>query len=128
MLYALLFQLTPPPSLLFFFFFNDTATTEIYTLSLHDALPSSDVVCRPSRCRWFSAYQSLQPSPIEPDWCPASAPSSVPTYRFDRPWVYSCWITPASKSPSRHGPSNASLIGSHRNIPLHGGIPSGSVS
>ena len=25
--------------LLFFFFFNDTATTEIYTLSLHDALP-----------------------------------------------------------------------------------------
>src|SRR2546427_10303706 len=26
-------------SCLFFFFFNDTATTEIYTLSLHDALP-----------------------------------------------------------------------------------------
>src|SRR3712207_9185043 len=25
--------------LVFFFFFNDTATTEIYTLSLHDALP-----------------------------------------------------------------------------------------
>src|SRR5258708_24601881 len=29
----------------FFFFFNDTATTEIYTLSLHDALPIS----RPGR-------------------------------------------------------------------------------
>src|SRR5258707_8944428 len=27
-----------------FFFFNDTATTEIYTLSLHDALPISTVV------------------------------------------------------------------------------------
>src|SRR2546428_6301380 len=27
----------------FFFFFNDTATTEIYTLSLHDALPISEV-------------------------------------------------------------------------------------
>src|SRR5437016_9845321 len=27
---------------LFRFFFNDTATTEIYTLSLHDALPISD--------------------------------------------------------------------------------------
>src|SRR5258708_18445066 len=26
---------------LFYFFFNDTATTEIYTLSLHDALPIS---------------------------------------------------------------------------------------
>src|SRR5437867_12071224 len=29
----------------FFFFFNDTATTEIYTLSLHDALP---ICCVPS--------------------------------------------------------------------------------
>src|SRR5260221_12961554 len=28
-------RICPPP----FFFFNDTATTEIYTLSLHDALP-----------------------------------------------------------------------------------------
>src|SRR2546429_7438568 len=27
------------PPFFFFFFFNDTATTEIYTLSLHDALP-----------------------------------------------------------------------------------------
>src|SRR5258708_34481972 len=29
----------PPPQAPSFFFFNDTATTEIYTLSLHDALP-----------------------------------------------------------------------------------------
>src|SRR3989442_15797643 len=28
----------------FFFFFNDTATTEIYTLSLHDALPISSAM------------------------------------------------------------------------------------
>src|SRR2546428_10036585 len=34
--------------LFFFFFFNDTATTEIYTLSLHDALPISSARCR--RC------------------------------------------------------------------------------
>src|SRR2546422_11511208 len=33
----------------FFFFFNDTATTEIYTLSLHDALPISELVCHASR-------------------------------------------------------------------------------
>src|SRR3712207_7344719 len=32
--------------LLVFVFFNDTATTEIYTLSLHDALPISDLVAR----------------------------------------------------------------------------------
>src|SRR3989442_6318171 len=31
---------------LFFFFFNDTATTEIYTLSLHDALPIFPVVIK----------------------------------------------------------------------------------
>src|SRR5258708_11521325 len=38
--------------LFFFFFFNDTATTEIYTLSLHDALPifSLLVNCRYSSC------------------------------------------------------------------------------
>src|SRR5258707_10973011 len=38
--------------LLFFFFFNDTATTEIYTLSLHDALPIS---CRGPLARMVSA-------------------------------------------------------------------------
>src|SRR3989442_4552758 len=32
--------------MLFFFFFNDTATTEIYTLSLHDALPISQAAAR----------------------------------------------------------------------------------
>src|SRR5215467_16139787 len=31
--------------IIFFFFFNDTATTEIYTLSLHDALPISGPGC-----------------------------------------------------------------------------------
>src|ERR1043166_6343767 len=36
------------------FFFNDTATTEIYTLSLHDALP----IC--SRSSW-AAYSSSSP-------------------------------------------------------------------
>src|SRR5256885_17058284 len=33
-------------SYVFFFFFNDTATTEIYTLSLHDALPILYAVAR----------------------------------------------------------------------------------
>src|SRR5215217_9630408 len=41
---------------MFFFFFNDTATTEIYTLSLHDALPISS----PS---WAAAFQSSVGSP-----------------------------------------------------------------
>src|SRR5260221_1857403 len=36
---SLLFLTLRSSSIFFFFFFNDTATTEIYTLSLHDALP-----------------------------------------------------------------------------------------
>src|SRR5260221_11904366 len=42
---------TPSFFVFLFFFFNDTATTEIYTLSLHDALPisSSWAICLLSR-------------------------------------------------------------------------------
>src|SRR5215467_6924066 len=46
---------------LFFFFFNDTATTEIYTLSLHDALPISPPAAEPcllSRTRWALRVRS----------------------------------------------------------------------
>src|ERR1022692_5333255 len=39
----LLMSVCPSCFLFLFFFFNDTATTEIYTLSLHDALP---ILCR----------------------------------------------------------------------------------
>src|SRR2546429_9996999 len=38
----------------FFFFFNDTATTEIYTLSLHDALPIL-YIWNQLECVWSSA-------------------------------------------------------------------------
>src|SRR5438132_13432244 len=41
-----------------FFFFNDTATTEIYTLSLHDALPISTPLWR-----WIRAYTRPISSP-----------------------------------------------------------------
>src|SRR6266481_7490280 len=48
----------------FFFFFNDTATTEIYTLSLHDALPISRSVL-PRTC----ASRSPCPNSARvPDW------------------------------------------------------------
>src|SRR2546422_3944333 len=43
------FLCDPLCSFFFFFFFNDTATTEIYTLSLHDALPISPQGNRRSR-------------------------------------------------------------------------------
>src|SRR5256885_3560323 len=54
----------------FFFFFNDTATTEIYTLSLHDALPiSSGVACKPKIAigRGFSNAPSLIIKGAPPD-------------------------------------------------------------
>src|SRR5256886_11610549 len=38
--------MTGPPWFPIFFFFNDTATTEIYTLSLHDALPISRMIAQ----------------------------------------------------------------------------------
>src|SRR3712207_7940860 len=44
-----------------FFFFNDTATTEIYTLSLHDALPIL-VSLRMQRARWIKQRQCLKSS------------------------------------------------------------------
>src|SRR2546425_1555658 len=42
-----------------FFFFNDTATTEIYTLSLHDALPISDDVRTGWRLRLLRPSENL---------------------------------------------------------------------
>src|SRR5215203_7216274 len=44
--------------MIFFFFFNDTATTEIYTLSLHDALP----ILAPSIPGGYPTGQSTQAS------------------------------------------------------------------
>src|SRR3712207_9420528 len=60
----------------FFFFFNDTATTEIYTLSLHDALPiylRTDLRGRPSPRRGagriVSAFQrGLASQPDQGGW------------------------------------------------------------
>src|SRR2546429_7846590 len=56
----LISQILCPP-LFFFFFFNDTATTEIYTLSLHDALPISG-----GRLRSRSHEEEMIPLPAGP--------------------------------------------------------------
>src|SRR2546426_9605476 len=46
-----------------FFFFNDTATTEIYTLSLHDALP----ICTPGFVVACKAFLDVHPNPTIDD-------------------------------------------------------------
>src|SRR2546428_5558981 len=57
----------------FFFFFNDTATTEIYTLSLHDALP----ICSHRAGARFCAHLSLHAGdPGDPGWARADRKST----------------------------------------------------
>src|SRR5260370_24666258 len=50
----------PPLSFPFFFFFNDTATTEIYTLSLHDALPISEALAQPENAPRLQALDTIR--------------------------------------------------------------------
>src|SRR2546429_9286265 len=68
----------------FFFFFNDTATTEIYTLSLHDALPISWVKRASARDRpssnasyseWRMRARSMPTPLVEFAWGSASTSS-----------------------------------------------------
>src|SRR3712207_8435240 len=63
-----------------FFFFNDTATTEIYTLSLHDALPISPVpVSRP-----VSAMVTSQSSSAGWLWNIVRCPLPISTVTSER--------------------------------------------
>src|SRR2546426_2173401 len=59
----------------FFFFFNDTATTEIYTLSLHDALPILPAVA------WASISPRSHWPPATRSWPPAGTPRPWPRDR-----------------------------------------------
>src|SRR2546429_8981550 len=55
----------------FFFFFNDTATTEIYTLSLHDALPIYETVTgmagTSSGFIWVAGWTTSHDFPVTKD-------------------------------------------------------------
>jgi len=110
---------------LFFFFFNDTATTEIYTLSLHDALPISvqdelgslDVLVvstggplafadplAPAIGQWREAYESLLLGTI------ALVQAAVPGMAA-RGWGR---IVSVSSSVAREPAQNLVLSSSHR--------------
>src|SRR5258708_29241411 len=69
------YLLSSPLSSFFFFFFNDTATTEIYTLSLHDALP---ICCR----RHPRPFPPMNPSGLEKKDPPSANEHALP--RLDR--------------------------------------------
>src|SRR5947209_13637998 len=75
----------------FSFFFNDTATTEIYTLSLHDALPISEITeinvdfpalgnpTSPTSARSFNSNRRCRSSPGKPSSCSRGARSEEHT-------------------------------------------------
>src|SRR6266436_4676683 len=81
----------------FFFFFNDTATTEIYTLSLHDALPISPSACVPC----------LLPVPATSDRQSAVRPERQRERRIGKKMLFPEAFQPAGR---RMTPSNVSPV------------------
>src|SRR5258706_3916941 len=94
----------------FFFFFNDTATTEIYTLSLHDALPISSPHGThrfPGRRRDRRARGENQPGQVFDE-------KATPLRRQNRARQRTRY--PRQPAPNGEGSSESSRRG-HRSVP-----------
>src|SRR2546423_14777997 len=74
----------PTPFIFLFFFFNDTATTEIYTLSLHDALPISSSNPTPLAASSLKHHLPLRADSLEDYRRQKKAPLSWRGFRFLR--------------------------------------------
>src|SRR5258707_8941247 len=68
----------------FFFFFNDTATTEIYTLSLHDALPILHEVEENFRVRQ-PVFENFKRPGVADDFGKLSEPDELPPRKRAEP-------------------------------------------
>src|SRR5437660_5354250 len=88
---------------LFFFFFNVTATTEIYTLSLHDALPISPLV---PRCALLPAA-TPRVRAIRPRWILRRSRSEEHTSELQSRGHLVCRLLLEKKNKLKH----ASLVG-----------------
>src|SRR3712207_9002088 len=99
-----------------FFFFNDTATTEIYTLSLHDALPiypgqpaSVHRTFPPGRKRCLPTNTaSAAPSRSESTgqaWCPASQRSEEHTSELQSRQYLVCRLLLEKKTNNHNNPT-----------------------
>src|SRR2546429_9332129 len=86
----------------FFFFFNDTATTEIYTLSLHDALPIclSTMPSKTGSCTYG-------PSPCVSSW---SRPRSPNASRCSRQINTRLWMCVRSEEHTSELQSRLHLV------------------
>src|SRR6266536_242084 len=105
--------------LILFFFFNDTATTEIYTLSLHDALPISAMITSAVRCCTPRIVQSSSTALAKGRIC-SSIASESPSICSSRKsmWARIAETTipcSASKRPSSASRSAGSFC---RSLPL----------
>src|SRR5256885_9039785 len=91
----------------FFFFFNDTATTEIYTLSLHDALPIllepySDDSARWGRGKLFVAPERLAELVSRLDAARLQVRSEEHTSELQSPCNLVCRLLLEKKKPLLH--------------------------
>src|SRR5215813_2311483 len=99
-----------------FFFFNDTATTEIYTLSLHDALPISSVdipALTVSRSRFTTSARMWPPRRIRPI-SRADLSSITPPHlasRHARHGGYRRWRPRRAPSPAGRGRGTNRAVG-----------------
>src|SRR5256885_10416054 len=97
----------------FLFFFNDTATTEIYTLSLHDALPISISRGRAASCIGAIARGCASCAPIS--MVQRSKPSWIPDRKSTRlnsshlVISYAVFCLKKKKKPSLHTSSRHKL-------------------
>src|SRR2546429_5582897 len=100
-----------PRNDMLFFFFNDTATTEIYTLSLHDALPISHRApartgraprCRRPPCAGRPRYPCRAPGA----WWPTASRSEEHTSELQSRLHLVCrLLLEKKKKPSRKQPA-----------------------
>src|SRR6266540_2628259 len=152
--YLHLFHITPSLAVQFFFFFNDTATTEIYTLSLHDALPifalksdpsgSAGGSARPSAGAWaatadtrssIAAQVTATPalklslhSACRSCATPSSVSANVSASRYSRTWVQGrCADEAGRRSRRSRGGRRAARRGLPRGTPRRTCPPSSCV-
>src|SRR5260370_29985739 len=103
------------PKFLVFFFFNDTATTEIYTLSLHDALPICPLVPRTKRAasRTLSGGASTRPAMVMVRFSNEMRPIKAPPVSRAPQRSASAWIACATGDRSEE---HTSELQSHLNL------------
>src|SRR5256885_12079703 len=95
-----------PSSPVCFFFFNDTATTEIYTLSLHDALP----ICFSRKCRACATLPRRSPEIWPRRYVPRDLRSEEHTSELQSPCNLVCRLLLEKKKRYR------TLFYMHQNI------------